>query len=322
MTHQLERRYRRLIAAYPTGHRAVYAEDMITTLMASAGPGQQRPGLRTGIELLRGAATAWALRAATGGRAWRGASAPAAVTLLALLILSTRSIAVVGWLLNPAVDSSYGHWGEVAMWLPQLSWLPITALAVIGQHRLAARAAWTLGIGLPAVGSLVMLGGWTPGYLASLDSGLWIAVGLLAAVGLGADRGLRPGLQVLGRTGVGAAGVGAVMIGLITMPTAAGIDVVPDSVALLLLATGWALIVAACVRAAVRDGRARALTTTAVLAVLLLLAGWFGWRDGGSWFSDLAEQLDITMPLTLLACSLAIAYGTASSTGRWVKTRA
>ena len=256
MTDRLELWYRRLIALYPTDHRAVYAEEMVHVLMESALPGQQRPRLSTGFDLMKGAAASWTRRGVAAGRAWRQAEATAAVILLALLALCTLSLTALGQVLTEPVNSSHGHWGELAMWSSDLIWLPVTVAAVLGRQRTAARLAWSAGLLLPAAGSLLMSGGWTPGYLGGLQSVPWVAVALIAAIGLSSDRPLRSGFPVLRHSGSNPAALGVAAI---------------------------------------------------AVTVLVLIGGFYAWTDGGSWYSDLSEQLDLLLPLTLLAGTLAVA---------------
>jgi hypothetical protein len=49
---ELERRYRRLMTAYPRRHRQEYEEEMVAVLLAAAGPGRRRPGVRDRADLL------------------------------------------------------------------------------------------------------------------------------------------------------------------------------------------------------------------------------------------------------------------------------
>ncbi|MEW9555025.1 hypothetical protein [Nonomuraea sp. NPDC050783] len=58
MSHALERRYRRLLRAYPEHYRAEHGEELIGTLMEAARPGAQRPPLRETAHLLAGGFTA------------------------------------------------------------------------------------------------------------------------------------------------------------------------------------------------------------------------------------------------------------------------
>jgi len=79
-----------------------------------------------------------------------------------------------------------------------------------------------------------------------------------------------------------------------------------DPLGLALLAGGLGLITLAGVRATLPAGRPRALVP-AVPVVLLLASGLYAWNDGGTWYADLTEQMDLLLPLTLLACALAVA---------------
>jgi hypothetical protein len=49
----LERRYRRLLIAYPRAHRIAYGEEMLGVLMDSAGPAQRHPSATDMLHLLR-----------------------------------------------------------------------------------------------------------------------------------------------------------------------------------------------------------------------------------------------------------------------------
>ena len=71
----LERGYRRLLAWYPAGHRAVYGEEMLGVLMAGSAPGQRRPAARETLDLLAFALRARLRAALPAGRspAWNGA---------------------------------------------------------------------------------------------------------------------------------------------------------------------------------------------------------------------------------------------------------
>jgi hypothetical protein len=310
MTDRLELWYRRLISVYPAGHRAVYAEDMVNALMQSALPGQKRPRLSSGIDLLKGAAITWARRAAVAGKAWQGADAGAALTLLALLSLCTVSLAAVGTVQDEHVGSFYGPWGVLAMWAPDLIWLPVSIAVALGLRRLAARLAWAWGIALPAVCSLPIIGSWMPGYLGNLNSLPWLAVSLIAAIGLSSDLPVQNGFQALGRSGTAAAALGVAGIGAAVLPTPAVSDAVgpwADRIGLALLAGGLALITLAGIRGTFRTGRARLTASVIAVTVLAAASGLYAGTDGGSWYSDLTEQIDLLLPLTLLACGLAAA---------------
>jgi hypothetical protein len=50
----LERRYRRLLLAYPAAYRRRHGDELITTLLDAAGADRVRPGRRDAVDLLRG----------------------------------------------------------------------------------------------------------------------------------------------------------------------------------------------------------------------------------------------------------------------------
>jgi hypothetical protein len=52
----LERGYRRLVACYPRSFRKENEEEIVAVLLATAQPGQRRPGAAESFDLLRGAA--------------------------------------------------------------------------------------------------------------------------------------------------------------------------------------------------------------------------------------------------------------------------
>jgi hypothetical protein len=195
MSAPLERRYRRLLALYPPAYRATYGEEMLGTLMAAAPAGARRPGPATGVDLLRGAATAWA-RTLTGRTTFAAAGV---VALLAMCWLSVESVIIVT---TYPINSSHGRPGMAAMWLPHAVWLPIAVAALCGFLRVARVVAWSLGIVLPLVGEIMMVGfDHTPGYVGQFYGGLlgspWPWVALLAAAALTWTDGPRAGLRAL-----------------------------------------------------------------------------------------------------------------------------
>jgi hypothetical protein len=318
MTQQLESWYRRLIVLYPAGHRAVFAEDMVGVLMEDARPEQARPQLRTVYDLLKGATAAWALRLREGGRAWQRAGTPAAISLIALFIVTTQSFGAIAMLLDDTQNSSHGLWGEFGIWLSDLIWLPVAAAALLGFRRSAAWVAWGLGVILPLIGSVVMAGGWIPGYLGSVDSKLWFAVSLIAATGLSAEH-QHNRFGELGRRGTVQAAIGALIIGglilLWGVPSLAGpADPWPYRFGLPLLVLGVALIALSCIRAVGKLGRIELRVTATAITVLLLLCGLYGMRDGGTWnYEGWMEQEFLAVPLMILAASLVAAWSMAGS---------
>jgi hypothetical protein len=303
----LESWYRRLIALYPPGHRLVYAEDLMNVLMDSAVPDQKRPDLSTGVDLLKGAAAAWVLRLRSKGRALPKGSA--AIALIALLMLCIQSITAAGRAMDDMTASSNGRWGELVLGLPDLVWLPIAVAAAIGLRRPGAWVAWGVGLIWPLLSQVGGVGEAVPDYLGSLDSPLWVPVALIAAAGLLVDGGTRQGFQELGRTGTRAAIIGALMIGLATTTLPVVADAVaarPSLLGLPLLGIGLALVILACIRPLTRTNRGWAQATAVAVVIQVLVFGVFAWQDAGNAYSDLQEQVDTTLPLILLACTLIV----------------
>ena len=92
---ELERRYRALLRAYPGGYRQHRGEEMLTTLMETARPGQARPDRRDVAELLRGA-----LRERLGMHGAPGLVAGVRIAGPVCLAIAT-AFSVAIWALNP-----------------------------------------------------------------------------------------------------------------------------------------------------------------------------------------------------------------------------
>jgi hypothetical protein len=308
-----------MIALYPPGHRAVFAEDMIGVMMDDARPEQARPQLGTTYDVLKGATAAWVQRVQAGGRAWQHSSAPAAISLIALLILTPRSFGAVGMFLDDSQNSSHGFWGELGMWLSGLIWLPVAVAALLGFRRFAAWTAWGLGVILPVIGWLVMLSGWIPGYLGRVDSVLWFVVTLIAAAGLSAEREHSNGIRNLGWRGTIGSMIGVLIIGglVLLWNVPRGSDLIDPwryRLGLPLLVIGVALVTVSCVRAVAPLGRVQAQVTMAAIALLLLLRGFYGFRDGDGWRYENWMGLEyLALPLMVLGCSVVVAWSMAGA---------
>jgi hypothetical protein len=85
--HELEGRYRRLLALYPAEHRAEHEEEMLGVLMTAAPAGQRRPRLAESAALIRGAVRIW-LRPGRGSAFQRWQDGLAAVSVLLPLLLT------------------------------------------------------------------------------------------------------------------------------------------------------------------------------------------------------------------------------------------
>ncbi|TDD34731.1 hypothetical protein E1286_40480 [Nonomuraea terrae] len=149
MTAELERHYRRLLAAYPQEHRDRHVQEMIAVLLAGAEPGRRWPALRDAYDVVRGGLAIRLHRAADQGsrRHWREAADVAAliapVLLFAAMMLraavyawsAARPPVVPGELLQAAELAGYAlPYGLVAL----LVWL--------GRARAATVSAWTFAI--------------------------------------------------------------------------------------------------------------------------------------------------------------------------------
>jgi hypothetical protein len=77
----LERRYRRLLACYPSGYRAMYGEEMLAVAMAAAGPGRRWPDPGEAADLIRSGIRRrlGSLRPGPLSPAWRDAAAAVAI---------------------------------------------------------------------------------------------------------------------------------------------------------------------------------------------------------------------------------------------------
>lgn len=161
----LERRYRRLLAAYPWSHRRQYEEEMLAVLLAGAAPDQRRPGVRDTVNVLVAAAS---LRLHTAPRtlatpAW---SAGAAVTgLLASMALLAAS-----------VDPRPTRLGAILI----AGWAAVALSALLGWRRPAAGLAW-LSAGWQVVLFIHAYAQWP---VAGVDSAWAVVLAVVAASAL------------------------------------------------------------------------------------------------------------------------------------------
>jgi hypothetical protein len=137
----LERRYRRLLAAFPAGHRREYGEEMIGVLLASTPEGRRRPRLADAVDLIAGGLRArlrprriW-LSDANWPDALAVCSIAIPVTLLAALAVNYL------WNLAPGYESGLGDFypPSLALALPPLIALRYRRTAAVVA---LAAAAW------------------------------------------------------------------------------------------------------------------------------------------------------------------------------------
>lgn len=159
MSAALERRYRRLLLAYPAAYRRERGAEILDTLLESAAPGQRRPGAREVAALLLGG-----LRVRAGAHRQRR---PADVWLGGL-----RYAGVV-------VACSFGLDRDPMKWVGFVSGMPLLAVTVLALRRLPAvrHPWWSLAL-VPAMALAMRMS-----VLVPLD---WLHAGVLHPVLLGA----------------------------------------------------------------------------------------------------------------------------------------
>ncbi|MCM0673913.1 hypothetical protein NCC78_04215 [Micromonospora phytophila] len=140
--HDLERRYRLLLAAYPWEHRRVYEDEMLAVLLAGAQPQQRRPSIPDVWNLLAGALR---VRLNSTGRgltqaAWADAAAVAGLlTVFALLTLSLHALAQYP---HFPTASGLGWQREAVDWARLAGWGAVCAVIAAGWRWPAAGLAW------------------------------------------------------------------------------------------------------------------------------------------------------------------------------------
>jgi hypothetical protein len=198
----LERRYRRLLAWYPAGHRLAYGEEMIGVLMAAAPEGASRPGLAGAFDLIRGGLRA---RIRSGWRWLTGtdwADALAVCSVAVPLILAGYFTA--RWLREVIAGVLSGYAGPVHVQVE--SGLVVLALAV--PPLLAVRWRRTAAVVAVALAGwyLIYVFGSLPGYIFHLGQWPWLVQGdgissslalLLGAAALAFSPGPRRGIEIL-----------------------------------------------------------------------------------------------------------------------------
>ncbi|MFR9775653.1 hypothetical protein ACL02O_06290 [Micromonospora sp. MS34] len=194
---RLERRYRRLLAAYPWEHRRTYEEEMLAVLLAGARPGQTRPGARDAVNLI-GAGLRARARVAVGGftaPAWADASAVTGV-LVALVLCAAAGKNLVDHLVaDPALPPPLRPIGaDPVDWLRLAGWAAVALTALAGLRWVAAALAWA-----GVAGWVVLVGPGVvdqPSYVVDTLPQLALAVVAAAALTVPAPR--RRALAVLG----------------------------------------------------------------------------------------------------------------------------
>lgn len=260
MSTDLERRYRRLLLAYPASHRASHGEEMLGVLLDSAGP-RTRPALADTADLIRGGVSVRLRRADTAG--W--GDAVAVIAVVTSMLVCTLAPMGLGFYLFSENAPRYGS-------LALMAW-PLAVLAgLLGQRRTAA------GLGIAATLALVATGA------ASWMDCPWIALATLASAATGAADPRR-GWRALGwaRAVMLAAGCGLLSGFLLLYATTQSnpwrTANLPGPIALreqawFLLVAGALLVIASSFRVTTSAARRATLVLAAPLTALTLgLAG-------------------------------------------------
>ncbi|WP_444947520.1 hypothetical protein [Micromonospora ureilytica] len=150
----LERRYRRLLAAYPWEHRRVYEDEMLAVLLAGARPGQRRPAVAD-VRNLVGAGLRARLRVGARGFTEPSWADAATVTglLVAVVLLALAGKALLDQLVRaPSLPPAYGSGSpDLADWLQVVGWAGVCAAALAGWRWAAAGLAWVGVLGWAAL---------------------------------------------------------------------------------------------------------------------------------------------------------------------------
>jgi hypothetical protein len=141
MSADLERRYQRLLWAYPAGYRHEHQPEILSTLLDSAHPDQRYPSVREAAALVLGGLRTRA-RIAARQSPWLLWAEGLRLGVLLLLVSVTASAASATWLLTEFV----GTWitaSKAAGWVVSAA----AALAILA----VARGSFRVGLGLLVV---------------------------------------------------------------------------------------------------------------------------------------------------------------------------
>jgi hypothetical protein len=212
MNTTLERRYRRLLACYPPGHRAAYREEMLGVLLATARPGQRVPGVRQAWNLVTCGLATRARRALVAGPSQDALAVASLVVPLVLLLVAALDFSVsarVAVLIDRVNTPTAPFWGHnlvsqlAGPAVVLISWLAVLLLGLGDRRRAAAVVASVpLALGVADLLAEIMLGtGLWPATLPEFSYGTGaghVFVISLAACSLAFSPGPRRGLAIVG----------------------------------------------------------------------------------------------------------------------------
>ncbi|MEU4619023.1 hypothetical protein AB0G04_03450 [Actinoplanes sp. NPDC023801] len=207
----LEIRYRRLLRAYPAGHRAAYEEEMIGVLMSGAEEGRRFPSPADAFDLVRAGLTVRLGRAfhTRRGTGWRDAAAVTA--LFTALVLAGGAVSrLAGGLALWGDGDPMRALGVDGLMLADpaaraVIWLLVVAAAVLGLRRTAVALA-TAGV-LVQAAAILLWSAVTPVWALFLLWQLGLAV-VVTGLFVVSDRPVR---AVLGGRGLALVAAGVVV---------------------------------------------------------------------------------------------------------------
>ncbi len=203
MNGRLERWYRRLLVAYPAGHRRRYGQEMLDVLLADANErGQRRPSLRESADLLSGGLRIRARRLTPSFRTppWRDALA--VVSLVGPLILLASSTLMLNNVVEELIAVGQGRLplGQGALHAARLFGWPVALILAFWGRRLPGRSVNLAGalLAIDAIYETCLSVERSGFEVVGIYSGFAMLY-LVSALALAASPGPRRGLAVLGR---------------------------------------------------------------------------------------------------------------------------
>lgn len=283
MTEALERRYRRLLSAYPDSYRSERGDEIVTTLLDMSAPDRRWPASREIAAILVGAVRTHARhnRSRQAGQVWAGGLRMAALFLLAQACSGAAihsGFDLTNLTRQPAAETA--------------SFVAATLLCAIALVCVASGRYWpavTAGagaLGLEMVGSQAV-GGGGPSFLFGPGEEFFypLAIALIGCVALVA---VRP------PAGGGLAWLAAVPVAVVFLPNQF------NPASYLQPWTAFAFV-AACLVCSVVDSR----IPIAGAAVCLPMPAWLLYALGRGWLAQPEIYIYIWLPLTFAAILLA-----------------
>lgn len=214
----LERRYRRLLACYPTSYRAEYGEEMMGVLLASTPADQSRPTKAAAFDLIGGGLRAWLrlLRSGDGDSPWRDTLAVFSVIAPVLVFLQVAG----GYLVTVVPVDRFGGFASAGFdtRLEDLLIASAVGLAAViicpllarrgGTSAMVARVIAVIAVALAIAAVILSLVAYAnDSYYGFIASTLVVEI-----VALLASPGPRRGWELLGRRGLVALAGTAVLL--------------------------------------------------------------------------------------------------------------